>query len=116
VTEYRAGQRVRIEWLDGIGTTAIEGPLVVGDMAALRVEYGPDGRDWFYVGSSWWESAATVTILSEPRPEEPTGLGAVVEAEWANGGGVSPPTKDHWVRLPNPDGGRWWHDGVEDQP
>jgi hypothetical protein len=51
----------------------------------------------------------TVIILSEPRPEEPTGLGAVVEADSES----VPTPRRVWTRIT-----RWWtgdnlwHDGA----
>lgn len=71
MTEYRAGQRVRIEWPDG---AAIEDVLVAR------------GREWPRYWTRRWHHAVddhdgrTVTILAEPRPEEPTKPGAVVLA------------------------------------
>lgn len=78
---YKPGQRVRIEWPDG---TTVEGVLTsnvqVGRTAFMPYEVGHDGRN--------------VTILSEPRPDEPTGLGAVVRAS------VERRVPEPWVREP----------------
>lgn len=69
MTTYRVGQRVRIEWPDG---SAVEGYL---QKDACVVRYA----DRHYCDSVVAErDGATITVLSEPRPEEPTGLGAVV--------------------------------------
>lgn len=69
MTEYRAGQRVRIE-VEGVVLEAMES-------GALRVTVDVDGESWYLRAPA---HGVTVTVLSEPRPEEPTGLGAVVEA------------------------------------
>jgi hypothetical protein len=78
VTKYRAGQRVRIEWPTGavlegpityIGGTQPENGCVLSIGNAVSVDVpGVDDR--------------VVTVLSEPRPDEPQGLGAVVEARF----------------------------------
>ena len=94
MTEYKVGQRVRIEWPDG---TLVEGVLnsnmQVGRTTFMPYEAGCDGR--------------TVTILAEPRPEEPQGLGAVVEAayqdhgrqQWVSVRGKGE-EKSRWVSIP----------------
>ena len=72
MTTYRVGQRVRIEWPDG---TAVEGYL---QKDACVVKYANRHYSDIVVAE---RDGATITVLSEPRPEEPTGLGAVVEAD-----------------------------------
>ena len=91
MSEYKVGQRVRIEWPDG---DAVEGTithrpyeehphiLLTGPTSATRWRVDDtDGR--------------TVTILSEP---EPTGLGAVVRAT-VNG---------HRIVCNRDHNGVWW--------
>ena len=84
MTAYRVGQRVRVTWPNG---TAVEGTLAPKFDAGLAVLVpAQNGTEWpVWIGDSNGadliaEDYAEVTILSEPRPEEPTGLGAVVEA------------------------------------
>jgi hypothetical protein len=55
-----------------------------------------------------WIEGATVTVLSEPRPEEPTGLGAVVEADSES----VPTPRRVWTRIPRETGDNLWHDGA----
>ena len=83
MTEYRAGQRVRIEWPDG---SAVEGIVKVGcgfaggdPTPCLDVPRSTMRIFLSYSGTKTMDGG-NVTVLSEPRPEEPTGLGAVVEA------------------------------------
>jgi hypothetical protein len=75
VTTYRAGQRVRVE-IDGE-------VLEVFDGYALKVRADVDGDAWYFKAPAL---GCTVTILSEPRPGEPQGLGAVVQASLADKG------------------------------
>ena len=82
MTTYRAGQRVRIEWPEPDDGFVMEGRLVLRSMKpgvadeSLALD-APDAYYWL----STVPGNCTVTILSEPRPDEPTGLGAVVRAE-----------------------------------
>ena len=86
MTTYRAGQRVRIEWpSDG---SAVEGVLD----SNLKLAISKLGGYWIYVTSAR-AAEGTVTVLSEPRPDEPTGLGAVVEASIADWG------TRRWIRT-----------------
>lgn len=82
---YRAGQRVRIE-LDGE-------VLEVFDGFALKVRADVDGCSWYFKAPA---RGTTVTVLSDPRPDEPPGLGAVVEAGTSTGG-----DRRQWVRIPD---------------
>lgn len=113
MSKYRAGQRVRIEWKNG---SVVEGVLerdrdgatlsvIVPRAGAERTMWQPD-----------FEDGRVVTILSEPRPEEPTGLGAVVEAyeypgsplrrwvrtEYENSPWVFPGHSSKWANLIDP--------------
>jgi hypothetical protein len=93
VNQYRAGQRVRIEWPNGV---LVEGPLTP---AACGVGYILRVHDYAYV-PDYMGDGRTVTILSEPRPEEPTGLGAVVVASTATN-----EVRRKWVL----NDAWWWH-------
>jgi hypothetical protein len=74
MSDYRAGQRIRAEWPDG---GAVEGVVEWRPANDLVIPVGD-----IVVGlGALLAKDCTVTVLSEPRPEEPTGLGAVVEAD-----------------------------------
>lgn len=101
MAEYHAGQRVRIEWPDG---SAVEGTLVAprdySDPSLGPVVYVPSMSG--YTAPEIGGDGRTVTVLSEPpRPEEPTGPWAVVEAAapWRT-------ARAAFVREP---GGLWVH-------
>lgn len=81
--ELKQGQRVKVE---------IEGIVHSADQAGAHVVLD-DSTNWF-IGAT---DGAKVTVIAEPGPAEPKGLGAIVEGKI---GEVS--TK--WVRLGN---GRW---------
>jgi hypothetical protein len=73
VSGYREGQRIRAEWPDG---GAVEGVVEWRPANDLVIPVGD-----IVVGlGALLAKGCTVTVLSEPRPEEPTGLGAVVKA------------------------------------
>ena len=99
MTEYRKGQRVRVEWPNG---SAVEGPVVMEPAGGPWVTYGARGRMACIEPSALKAAGATVTVLAEPRPEEPTGLGAVVEAggiKHLNGGGFWIALHEIWIAL-----------------
>ena len=85
MTTYRAGQRVRIEGR----SWAIEGILFTGPQERLFVDQPGDDYGWPIDEWTRWRANVTVAVLSEPRPDEPTGLGAVVEASLSGFGGRS---------------------------
>lgn len=93
MTEYRAGQKVRIEGQ----SWAIEGILFTGPRERLFVDMPGDDYEWPI--DEWDAGRATVTVLSEPRPEEPTGLGAVVEAAASGVEGSPPDVRATWLRV-----------------
>ena len=77
--EFRAGQRIRLEnegTLKDALTSSSKGLAIHWD--------GADGEGPLLAYENGqrvaWAQQATITVLAEPRPEEPTGLGAVVEA------------------------------------
>ena len=80
MTEYRAGQRVRIEWPNGDAVEGILTPRTTGAGYRLTARGG---------GEFWPEDTRvddrTVTILAGPRPEEPMRLGAVATASNVSG-------------------------------
>lgn len=88
--KYRVGQRVRIEWPDG---TLVEG-LLSSSPSGKPILYTPVWSQCFDPSISG--DGRTVTILSEPRPEEPKGLGAVVRARARIG--ADPPGRV-WIRI-----------------
>jgi hypothetical protein len=118
MSTYRAGQRVRIEWPNG---DALEGTLAERPFDGLQATLtGPTTRIWMPIDVV---DGRTITILAEPRPEEPTGLGSVVEAAcvhdedfrrtwvrldevWVSAGWVGPPPAkdgaDDWDSLIDP--------------
>ena len=79
MTTYRAGQRVRIE-IEGMLRTTED----IGSPPGGLVFQADDGwpTPFRFVDGDFAGIARNgiITVLSEPRPEEPTGLGAVVEA------------------------------------
>ena len=90
MSKYRAGQRVRIEWPDG---HVLEGLVqLVNGHPFVRA---PLGLDKYWLDRD--HEAPTVTTLSEPRPDEPTGLGAVVEASALPILGGEPVSRRRWV-------------------
>ena len=85
MSEYKAGQRVRIEWPNG---SAVEGVLTTpryGGSPSVAVPRAGGETTLWQPGAQVADNRV-VTILSEPRPDEPTGLGAVVEASWRDRG------------------------------
>lgn len=78
MTTYREGQLVRWEWPDGTGCT---------DTLAS----GLRGRRFGLEPHQLIRDGRTVTILAEPKPDEPKGVGAVVRGP----GGE----RDLWVRV-----------------
>ena len=98
MSEYKVGQRVRIEWPDG---TLIEGVLREAEASLSPSLVIPRGgsqvlmwqADFGIEGTS--RDGRVVTILSEP---EPTGLGAVVRAT-VNG---------HRIVCNRDHNGVWW--------
>jgi hypothetical protein len=94
MSEYRVGQKVFIEWPDGSSVTGTVGELG----GRLFVNFSGNAKR--NVDLEWAkEEGATVTILAEPRPDEPTGLGAVVETY-----GALTDEREKWVLM---DKGRW---------
>lgn len=85
---FKAGQKVRAEWHNGSG--AIEGMLVEDSTYAgglvLRMHPWRSGGSQHICPMSiaGLLELGTVTVLAEPRPEEPTGLGAVVRARFGD--------------------------------
>lgn len=79
MTTYRVGQRVRIEWPDGSAVEGVLRPQRYSDTLSVVVPRAGGGETMWQPGAQM-NDGRTVTILSEPRPEEPTGLGSVVEA------------------------------------
>jgi hypothetical protein len=103
VSGYRAGQRVRVEHTGTLSATADGLWICWDDLGAP----GPmlvdsDGK------RARWIEGATVTVIAEPRPEEPTGLGAVVEAgykdharqKWVSNRGDSDGPRNRWTSIP----------------
>lgn len=93
MSKYKVGQRVRVEYANG---TVLEGVLAPGRSG---------GR--FSISVGWTNpvpvpiasEASAITILAEPRPEEPKGLGAVVEAGINHNYGPTDPYREIWVRT-----------------
>lgn len=82
VNDYVAGQRIKVE---------VEGKI--GRVASGYIELVPD------MGDTWGislDGSATITVLAEPRPDEPKGLGAVVEAAC-----VHVEDRQMWIRDQN---------------
>jgi hypothetical protein len=73
MSKYREGQTVRIVWPNG---TLIEGVL----NGFVTVTIPPTGFHVYVEDGTYTRDGRVITILSEPRPDEPTGLGAVVKA------------------------------------
>jgi hypothetical protein len=73
MNKYREGQLVEITWPNG---TSIKGVL----SKHLAVQCPPTGYSFYVKDDDYTRDGRTIVILSEPRPEEPNGLGAVVEA------------------------------------
>lgn len=67
MTEYRVGQRVRV-------VDVQEGPVTRVERGFIYVDGVPRVTD----GSHDPKMTRTITILSEPIPDEPKGIGAVV--------------------------------------
>jgi hypothetical protein len=94
---------VRIEFPNG---TAVEG-YVMRDLC--YVEFG-FGRALDMIGAEMDPEPIrpVITVLAEPRPEEPTGLGAVVEAayadhprqKWVNNRGDADGPRNRWTSIP----------------
>lgn len=94
MTTYRAGQRVRIEWPDD--DAAMEGRLIARSFTGLVREQLSLAMPDAYYALENLPGDCTVTVMSEPRPDEPTGLGAVVEASAAD---VAVGARLTWVRA-----------------
>lgn len=101
MTAYRAGQRVRAEWPDG---SAVEGVCEWRPGNDLVIPVGD-----IVVGlGALLAKDCTITILAGPRPEEPTGLGAVVEAayadhprqKWISNRGDADGPRNRWTSIP----------------
>lgn len=99
MTEYRVGQRVRVEEVfEGVVTGVERGYIYIDGFARKTSATSA------YV-------TRTITVLSEPKPDEPTGRGAVVRdgegSEWslAERGEARP-----WRRLGTPWDWRDWGD------
>lgn len=95
MSEYEVGQRVRMEWPDG---SAVEGTVCMPNRGI------PD-RLYVCIDGAYFRlnDRKRITVLSEPPVDEPTGLGAVVEAgqastKWNRIGRVL------WVKIE----GGWW--------
>jgi hypothetical protein len=73
MSKFREGQTVRITWPNG---TIIEGVL----NRSLYVDCPPSGYAFYVEEGAYTRDGRTVVVLSEPRPDEPTGWGAIVEA------------------------------------
>lgn len=84
----KAGDRIRIE------TEPFEGVVtsVTTDLMIMRDDKGFNR----YFDSTRPE---IINLLAEPRPDEPTGLGAVVEATF-DSGTYRRERRDRWVRRP----------------
>ena len=94
MTEYKVGQRVRVE---------VEGIVSWAKSHHPDVQVKPiNGGDPLLFEM---DGSAEITVLSEPRPDEPKGLGAVVEAGSPYDGQRYP-----YVRTPGRVGGddRWY--------
>lgn len=79
--EYQAGQRVRIEFpaSDALpGKVTVEGVLEIEGATGKPVLYVPGTGG--YIMPELDGQDRIVTVLAEPRPEEPRNLGAVVIA------------------------------------
>lgn len=70
---YREGQKVRIDYTAG---GAIEGTVQRQSGLYFLVVNGETAST---LGMAESTDGRTITVLSEPRPDEPTGLGAVVQ-------------------------------------
>lgn len=85
--EFKVGQRVRV---DGSGR-AIEG-MIISEPPPVRTLWVDVESHVFPMGRM--QKVGTITILSQPRPEEPKGLGAVVEAHVAKN-----PDRRQFIRI-----------------
>ncbi len=87
MTEYRVGQRVRVEDVqEGIVTGVDDGVIYVSGNARMT-----DG--------SPYDMTRTITILSEPKPDEPKLLGAVVRDGDSMVWALAEPGRAPWRRL-----------------
>lgn len=84
---YKVGQRVHVVCDDG---TEMIGFVNSVTRAGAHISVLSLGRTLWV---STTASGHTITILSEPRPDEPQGLGAVVEAEYKDYG------RQEWVSV-----------------
>jgi len=109
VSGYRVGQRVRIEWPEG---SAVEGSLTACgccdgcDEPILVIAHVGKADHHFWADPTIDDDGRTVTVLAEPRPDEPTGLGAVVEASSRNA------DRRRWVRLEDERDPWYWADSL----
>lgn len=93
----RVGQRVRV-------TRVVEG--VVGEVLQHAFGVTTDaGRSWWFTDRPAIAGDLTVEVLAEPRPPEPTGLGAVVEARLARD---RLPRRHRFLAVPSPNGTTKW--------
>lgn len=106
----RVGQRVRV-------TRVVEGEVSEVHQDAFRITM--DDKVWWWFTDSRGSASLTVEVLAEPRPPEPTGLGAVVRdangTAWVRASGwatdlpwVARPLNDRiprlrkWADIPDP--------------
>lgn len=99
MNRYREGQKVRIDYAKG---GAIEGEVQIRSGVYYLIT---DGSIYSALGNAEATSERIITILSEPRPDEPQGLGAVVEA-----GSPLDGKRYHYVKSPRRSGA-WWRAG-----
>lgn len=94
MSEYKSGQRIRIQ-VEGL-IRAVTGPWI-------DVQPDSGGEPWRFKP----DAGSQITVLSEPGPIEPTGLGAVVEAGLSHKWGMPDRYKfvrhgygrDQWCRV-----------------
>lgn len=76
MTEYKAGQRLRMEWNGG---GAIEGVVVESSAQDLKLVVRNEDTNVVAVWlTSYNAKTAKIAVLAEPKPPEPTKLWAVV--------------------------------------
>lgn len=105
--DFRVGQTVRISDVREGVVSGVTGT----DTAFIDIE----GRGWVSTTLSW--GTRTITILSEPKPDEPTGLGALVRDAAGEAWVLAEPgdRRQPWRRLGSKGGWRHWDhiDAVE---